>query len=215
MVSGTPETISADASAIGKEFFDYYHRVLTSPEQLEACVSRYGIRWAVFPYTISPGLLARLGRDPRWSLVWADRVAAVFVRTDSNQGAGAIRPYTAPMIEGPNLRTLPGLGGGPRPGPFRTWLSGFLRRAVFPDEDYNMGLFHVARGEPGLAAARFARTIAATGGAYYEMYNNLGAALTDMKRYDEAAACYRIVLEDAPDTPTARRGLDAIQRLRR
>lgn len=78
-----------------------------------------------------------------------------------------------------------------------------------------MGLFHIARGEQGLAAERFARTIARTGGAYYEMYNNLGAALSNMRRYDEAAACYRIVLEEAPNSPTARRGLDYIEQLGR
>ncbi len=210
-----PIFIDGRLEVVGEEFFDYYHRVLTSPEQLEACVGRYEIRWVVFPYTISPGLLARLSRDQRWSLVWADRIAVVFARKGADPAADTIPAYVAPSIGGPPLRSLPGLGGGQRPGPIRTWFSGLVRRAIFPDEDYNMGLFHVARGEPGLAAARFARTISATGGAYFEMYNNLGAALSDMKRYDEAAACYRIVLEEAPDTPTARKGLDAIQRLRR
>lgn len=210
-----PVFIDGRLEVVGEQFFEYYHRVLTSPEQLESCVDRYGIRWVVFPYALSPGLLSRMGKDPRWTLVWADRVAVVFTRKGAGSATDAIPAYAAPAIAAPSLRTLPGLGGGSRPGALRTWLSGLVRRAVFPDEDYNMGLFHVARGEPGLAAARFVRTIEATDGAYYEMYNNLGAALSDMKRYDEAAACYRIVLEEKPGTPTARKGLDAIQRLRR
>jgi hypothetical protein len=210
-----PIFIDGRLEVVGEEFFDYYHRVLTSPDLLEACVARYGIRWAVFPYVISPGLLSRLSRDNRWSLVWVDRQCAVFVRKGTDPIADAIPPYVPRQVGAPPLRSLPGLGGGPRPGPARRWLDGLVRRADFPDEDYNLGLFHVARGEPGLAAERFVRTIAKTKGAYYEMYNNLGAALSDMKRYDDAAACFRIVLQEAPDSPTARRGLDAIQRMRR
>jgi hypothetical protein len=206
-----PIFIDGRLEVVGEEFFDYYHRILVSPEQLESCVSRYGIRWTIFPYVMA-SLLARLSQDNRWSLVWADRIAAVFVRKGRSQSDAL--PVRTPVRRRALLRRLPGLGG-PRPGKLRRWLEGLTRRARFPDEDYNMGLFHVARGEPGLAAERFARTIATTNGAYYEMYNNLGAVLSDMKRYDEAAACYRIVLEDAPKTPTARRGLEAIQRVRR
>ncbi len=210
-----PVFIDGRLEVVGEKFFDYYHSVLSSPEQLEACVSRYGIRWVVFPYAISPGLLARLTQDDRWTLVWADRIAVVFVRKGASPASDALPPYVAQSVGGPSIRSLPGLGGGPRPGVVRRWISGLFHRAIFPDEDYNMGLFHVSRGESGLAAERFARTIATTGGAYFEMYNNLAAALSDMRRYDEAAACYRIVLEDAPNTPTALRGLDYIRRLKR
>jgi tetratricopeptide (TPR) repeat protein len=44
------------------------------------------------------------------------------------------------------------------------------------------------------------------------MYQNLGAALYRAGRWREAEACYRVVLDEAPDNARARGRLEEIQR---
>jgi len=209
-----PVFIDGRLEVVGERFFDYYHRVLASSEMLEECVGRYGIRWIIFPYAMNPDLLQRLSRDSRWSLVWVDRLAVIFVRRGSAPRAEATPLRAFRKAAGPSPRALPGLGGPARLGPLRRWLRGLWSSQAFPDEDYNLGIFHLYRGEPSLAAPRFAAAIARTGGAYYEMYNNLAIALFDLGRYEEARACYEIVLTDAPGMRAARERIALIDRLR-
>ena len=57
----------------------------------------------------------------------------------------------------PDLRGLPGLGGGESPP--RAWVSGLYRRQVYPVRAFNRGVFHFCRAEPGPALGWFAEAI--------------------------------------------------------
>jgi tetratricopeptide (TPR) repeat protein len=205
-----PVFIDGRLEVMGERFYNEYRRALASTGALEATVARHGIRWLVFPYAISPQLLGRVSKDDRWDLVYTDHLAAVFSRRDSG-GLRVITPSLPPPA-GPPLptSTLPGLGGEPRPGRMRRWLGGLFRRSVFPSEDYNLGLFHLYREELPQAAARFSRALEASDGAYYEIYNNLGAVYFRMGRHPEARACYEIVLADDPSNRIARERLSSL-----
>jgi tetratricopeptide (TPR) repeat protein len=189
--------IDGRLEVMGESFFDEYRRTLASTEAMEAAVARYGIGWTVFPYAISPELLSRVSRDSRWRLAHVDALAAVFARRDAPGGASA-GDAVPPQIPATALRDLPGLGARGREAPLATWLAGLVRPEKFPTEDYQLGLFHLFRGEAEAAAARLSRATAASGGRYYEIYNNLAAAYWRLKRQDDARACYAIVLEDDP-----------------
>ena len=108
------------------------------------------------------------------------------------------------------LAALPGLHGNPRRHGWRLWLSGLWEREEFPSKDLNLGVFHLYRGDPDRAEARFARAIRTTGGAFYEPYNNLAAVLYGQKRFDEARECYLVVLEEDPNNTVARKRISAI-----
>lgn len=210
-----PVFIDGRLEVVGERFFEEYRRTLASQEGIEACVERYGVRWIVFPYATNPGLLNRLGRDRRWRLAWFDHLAVIFVREGPGAAAwvapeaAAVAEPGAPRTAPPalELRSLPGLGGAPRPGRASRWLSGCYRRQRFPSEEHFRGLFHLFRGEPERAAALFAAGIRASDGAYYELYQNLGGALARLGRRDEARACYRVVLGEDPGNRVAREGL--------
>ena len=72
------------------------------------------------------------------------------------------------------------------------------------------GLFHLYRGELPQAAARFSRALQDSGGAYYEIYNNLGAVYFRMKLFADARACYEMVLQDDPTNRLARERLSSL-----
>jgi tetratricopeptide (TPR) repeat protein len=204
---GAPVFVDGRLEVIGEEFYESYRDTLASTEALETAVARWDIGWIVFPYKTSPQLLGRLARDPRWRLAWVDPLAVVFVR-DGPQAARLVdaRRLGEALGEGPGdvgLARLPGLGGPPRRGALGRWLAGSLAPRPFPTEPFSYGLFEMFRGAPQDAARRFAEAIRASGGDYYEMYANLGAALWRLGRYDEAAACYRVVLDEDPDNPVA------------
>lgn len=195
-----PVFIDSRLEVMGERFFEDYRQATGSTAALEATVARWGIRWLIFQHTFNGGLLARLSADERWRLVYADGLSAIFVR------AGPDALSIAPVLPLPPRRVihaLPGLGGGPRVGALRRWLRGVLVREEFPAEEFNFGLFHFFRGELDAAAARFARAIERSGGAYYEMYFDLGLALDGLGRRDEARACFAVVLQDDPRNPTA------------
>jgi tetratricopeptide (TPR) repeat protein len=202
-----PVFIDGRLEVVGEEFYEGYRRALASTEALETTVSRYGIRWLIFPYAISPDLLGRVSRDARWQLIYADGLAAAFGRADSRPSAPVAAALPLLTVPTPPLRALPGLGGPARRRGLAHWLSGVVRREEFPREDYGLGLFHLYRGELVEAEARFARAIERSGGAYYEIYNNLGAVLYRMKRVEDARRCYRVVLEDDPSSRVARERL--------
>ena len=199
-----PVFIDGRLEVMGERFFDYYRSVLASPEGLKAAVSRYDIRWIVFPYKINGRLLRRLSDDPGWRLTHVDGLAAVFARRDvpGTADASARRALGsapgAPLV----LDALPGLQGHPPPsGGVRRWASGLVRRQDFPTNAFSLGLFHYFRGEMQPAASYFAQAIRQSDGAYYEIYNNLGAALARLNRPVDAAACYRVALANGPDSP--------------
>lgn len=209
-----PVFIDGRLEVVGEKFFEEYRRTLASEAGIEAAVARFAIRWIVFPYATNPELLTRLSRDRRWRLAHVDPVAVIFVR----EGPGA-EAFVGPSVlssglpAAPEVGSLPGLGGAARPGTLARWLGGFYERQTFPDQEHYLGLFHLFRGEPAVAAAWFAAGIARSDGAYFEMYQNLGAALFRLGRLDEARACYRVVLADDPENRVARERLRSMASL--
>jgi hypothetical protein len=207
-----PVFIDGRLEVVGEAFYDEYRRALESEEALEAAVSRYGIQWIVFPYAINPELLKRLSRDPRWKLSYVDDLSVIFTRADS-AAAAPVDPSLDSRVgmdfHRIEVRSLPGLGGGDRRGGIRNWIAGVERREEFPSEDFNLGLFHFFKGEPVRAERRFAAAIQESGGAYYEMYADLAAALYWQKRFPEARDCDRIVLQADPGNRLA---LDRLSR---
>lgn len=207
-----PVFIDGRLEVMGEAFFEEYRRILSSPEQLEAGAARHGFDWIILPYATTPRLLDELSRSPKWSLAYVDSLAAVFVRPGSgvepDVGVRSLSRAVPPI--GPNQ--LPGLGGPPRRGGLARWAGGLVRRERFPTHAHNRGLFHYFRGEAPLAAAWFAEGIRRSGGRYYEMYQNLGSALYRLGRWAEAADCYRIALDDEPDSAIARKRLVEIER---
>jgi tetratricopeptide (TPR) repeat protein len=210
-----PVFIDGRLEVVGEEFYRLYRQALSSQEALEACVTRWGIRWALFPYASFPQLLGRMSADQRWRLVHVDLVAAVFVRAGPD-AARCVDPALPSADPGRPLAldVLPGFAHGPaRPGALARFSEGLWRRARFPTRDHQLGLFHLYRGELEASAARFAAAIAAGGGRYYEHYSNLAAVLFRLRRLEEAAACYRIVLAERPGDALARSRLAEIARL--
>ena len=202
-----PVFIDGRLEVAGEAFYQSYVAVFDSETSMEAAVARYGIQSLVFPYVFAPRLTGRINKDSRWKLAHLDEVAALYVRAD--QAAGArVDPFlkTAPHYPDAagRLDSLPGLGGAARPGPWSRWFSGFARRQSFPTRDFNRGLFHLYTGDLEQARLFFASALLESGGAYYEIYLDLGSALYRMRRFAEAAACYRVVLQDDPGNQIAR-----------
>ena len=141
-----------------------------------------------------------------------DGLAAVFVR----EGPGAQRrvdraSVERPAPEAPPLEALPGLGGPARTAPLMRWLSGLVSPRRYPMEEVNLGVFRFYRGEQDQAEAWLRAAIASGGADYYDIYLNLGAPLFYQKKFDAAAACCEVVLQDDPGTRTARGRLDALR----
>lgn len=202
-----PVFIDGRLEVVGEEFYRSYRRNLASEGALEEAVARYALGWIVFPYPTNPELLRRLSDDRRWRLAHFDHLAAIFVRERPGAG-GFVDPSLAaspsPPGAGPPIAALPGLGGPPRRSNLATWVGGLVSRERFPVDPFYRGLFHYFRGEFKPAERRFAEAIRDSDGAYFELYHNLGSALWQQRRFAEAAACYRIVLEHQPDSPIAR-----------
>jgi tetratricopeptide (TPR) repeat protein len=211
-----PVFIDGRLEVVGEEFYNEYRSALGSQAAFDSCVARYNIRWIIFPYATLPELLGRVSRDAKWRLAYVDHLAAVFVlaraggaATDADPDPGLLKREPARPIP---VGSLPRLDGRAYPTPLTRWLRGLAHREEFPFEDFNLGLFHIYRGEPDRAAALFARAIERSGGAYYEIYSNLGAALFRARRLVEARECYRVVLEERPGDPIARDRVATIER---
>ncbi|MCP3979457.1 MAG: hypothetical protein GY716_09020 [bacterium] len=208
-----PVFIDGRLEVVGERFFDYYRGVLGSPEGLAAATARHDLGRIVFPYRIAPRLLNRLSADPTWRLAHVDSLAAVFVL--DGPGATGLVDETVPSgpqnRQPPQLGDLPGLGGGARRVGPAAWAAGLARRRSFPEREFQAGLFHYFRREWSVAATHFAAAVRHSGGAYYEIYNNLGSALYRLGDRENAAACYRIVLQDAPRNPVALKRLAEIE----
>jgi hypothetical protein len=210
-----PVFIDGRLEVVGEAFYAEYLRALASDEALEAEVARRGVGWIVFPYVTNPTLHARLSASPRWRLAYVDHLAAIFVRN----GPDAAR-YVDPALgawrasaEWPALvRRLPGIAGNPRPSRIARWARGLAERQRFPTLDAYMGLFHYYRGEIDLAGGRYVAALGASGGDYYEIYNNLGSALLRSGHLAEARDCSLVVLEDSPGNRLALERLAVIAR---
>lgn len=195
-----PVFIDGRLEVMGETFYEEYRRALDSPAGLEDAVRRHGIGWIVFPYQLRPDLLGGLSRHRGWRLVYVDHLAVIFVRRGAEGEAFVhdnVRRVERPTANA-EITSLPGLGGAERPGRVASWLSGLVRRQEYPTEAFNRGVFHFLRASPARAAAAFAEAIHESGGRYYEIYNNLGAALFATGRLKESRACYRAYLDGLP-----------------
>jgi hypothetical protein len=202
-----PVFIDGRLEVVGEEFFRYYQRTLGSAPALEACVARYGIRWIVFPYALRPDLLAALSRDGRWALAYFDHLAAVFVRTDG-PALLADPPVLAldrPQAPLPDVDALPGLGGPPRRTAAARFAAGLVGHETYPVAARSRGAFHFYRAEAARAVSGFAEAIAQSGGAYPEIYEDLGSALYALGRFEQAGRCFAIALDGLPLYRTERR----------
>lgn len=210
-----PVFIDGRLEVMGERFFSEYRKILGAEHLLEAAVDRYGIEWVVFPYRVGPSLLRHLSGDARWTLAYVDPLAAIFARSarldPTRVDATALEAQRRAEFP-PAVTDVPGLRGMPRRSKAAHWLSGLARRERFPTEPFYLGLFHYWRGETEAAASRFAEAIRASDGVYFEIYQNLGSALYRLGRYDDAAECYRIVLEERPSFSVARQRLADIER---
>ncbi|HXI02036.1 MAG TPA: tetratricopeptide repeat protein [Candidatus Saccharimonadales bacterium] len=199
--------IDGRPDGIDGKFYDDYQSILDTEQAMEAAVERHSIRWLIFPYTANPRLVMGLTDDPRWRLAYLDQIAAVFVRYRPEAEAWMdpkLKTFADFQKTAPPPGSLPGMGGGPRPGPIARWIDGVWRRQRYPTYDLNVGLFHYFRNEFGGAAGRFAAAVQESGGAYYEIYNNLGAVLLRLGRYDLARKALEVVLRADPDNRIAR-----------
>jgi hypothetical protein len=130
------------------EFFNEYVMAMYDPARLAAIVERYEIR-TIFLFHRWENrrlLVERLLQDPAWSLVYADEVAAVFVRAAGNEAAIA---RATSMSEAWNRKT-------------RDWLSRPVPRWPYP----------AGRVEATRAFARLLATVGDADGAA-ETYTTL------------------------------------------
>jgi hypothetical protein len=196
-----PVFIDGRLEVMGEEFFEDYREALDSPQGLEVCVARYGIRWVVFPYRLRPDLLLGLSGDPRWRLAYVDHLAALFLRDGPGAEAlvdASVLQLTSSSQAPVELSRLPGLGGQPRASRLRRWLTGLWSRQDYPMRPFTAGLFHYSRHEARPAEIQFAEAIVRSAGAYPETYNNLGAVLLEQGRFEEAGECLEIYLSELP-----------------
>ena len=194
-----PVFIDGRLEVMGEAFYEEYRRALDSPAGLEAAVRRYDIEWIVFPYRLRPDLLNGLSRAAGWRAVYVDHLAAVFVRRDvavaADESVHRMQRTERPQVD---IASLPGLGGPARPGSWSGWLAGFFEPQEYPSAPFNRGILHFHREEPLKAAQAFAEAIRLSEGRYYEIYNNLGAALYAAGRLPEARECFLVYLAELP-----------------
>jgi tetratricopeptide (TPR) repeat protein len=193
-----PVFIDGRLEVMGETFFEEYRRALGSPAGLQETVQRYGVGWVVFPYRLRPDLLDGMSRHPGWRLVYVDHLAVIFVRRDTGQATMEHESARLAEQPAPALADLPGLGGPKRSSGAARWVAGLVRRQSFPYHAVGLGVFHFQRAAPQRATAEFARAIRQSDGAYYEIYNNLGAALFAAGNLAPARDCYRIYLRELP-----------------
>jgi len=205
-----PVFIDGRLEVIGEDFYQHYLTVMNTPEELERAVSHYGIGYIALPYPTNPNLTSRLARDPKWRLGYADACGVVFFRPEV-QDHEIPPPEFEPELP-VNLDLLPGTGTADRISSWNRQLHGLWRKERFPTEDHYLGLFHLYLGDLTRAAGHIARGISESRGAYYELYNNLGAIYFRQGRYDEALRCYNVVLKERPDDRTVRQRVAEILR---
>jgi len=210
-----PQRVFIDGrlEVVGEEFYNRYQQIFSSEEGLERLVEEYNIRWIILPYAADPLLLTRLSGDSRWRLSYVDALAAAFVR----EGPSAQRWVDRASVDrkppsAAEAGGLPGLGGPERTPPLRRWLAGLVAQPKYPEESYYLGMFHLLRNENADAEAWFRSALATGGEGYYEAYQDLGTAFLQQKKYDEAIACYDVVLQEDPQNLIALENLASLTR---
>lgn len=204
-----PVFIDGRLEVMGEAFFKAYNAALASPAALDAAAARYGIDWVLLPHRSYPTLIHALTREPQWQLAYVDAQAVVYVRRGASSAPpdASARRVAAGPHGGVPLAELPGLGAGARRAGLSNWVRGLVSRQSFPTEDYGLGQFHYSRAEMAPAEAHFSQAIHDSGGAYPELYNNLGAALLFQGRRDDARRALQVVLAADPNDAYAKKKL--------
>jgi tetratricopeptide (TPR) repeat protein len=102
--------------------------------------------------------------------------------------------------------------GAPRAVGLLPWFAGFWQQQSFPRAAMNRGILHYYLDQWDAAESFYLDAMEASQGRYYEVYSNLGAVYFKEGRYEEAARCYQVVLDDQPGNQLARERLEAMGR---
>lgn len=211
-----PEPVFIDGrlEVMGEAFYEQY--LTASGEQaLLTLLDRYQADIVIFPYLVAPSWVQQMRAAPGWRLVYADGQAVIYLRNGTNpevpvltvlENTPAGRPIPVPdEMRAAVLDAPRAVGLGP-------WLAGFWQLRSFPQEAMNRGIFHYYLDQWDAAESFYLDAMEASQGRYYEVYSNLGAVYFKAGRYDEAARCYQVVLDDQPGNQLAQERLKIMGR---
>ncbi|HET9869411.1 MAG TPA: tetratricopeptide repeat protein, partial [bacterium] len=91
--------------------------------------------------------------------------------------------------------------------PLADWMDGFGVHQDYPMPLMRLGTFAYENGQFQVARDFFLKALKDSGGRYYEIYYNLGAAYGRLGRPDLARLCYEKALELKPSLKWAREKL--------
>ncbi len=191
---------------IGEDFFNEYRAVNDGPGWA-AMVRRYDPNLALIPHT-SYELLNRLYRDPEWSLVEVDGVAALFLRARPEHGA-LIAASKARLV----ALNQPGEGeeSGPlAPPPRAGWVSRWFTPRRFPWSAWGRGNAFYGLGRYDAARREYRRAIVENRFDDLPLVTNYAAVCYRLGRRDEARVWYRRLLVLDPESRLARDRLAAL-----
>jgi hypothetical protein len=194
------------------DFFNEYMAVEDDPQRFNPMTDSYGVNYVLYEYTAGPSRFTRyLFRDPRWSLVFCDDVAVVFVKNTA-ENTMAIKNARCDLAGAPSAD----LGAVER-----TYLErvdeGFFARSgrllrLFsegrdPMRHYRRGIFFIIMGLGKRAEEELLRSL--------EMFPrqqrahfNLGLVYLDQGRTERAAREFGFALEANPDDVMAGKYMD-------
>lgn len=190
-----PVYIDSRLEVMGEAFFERYRTVLSSPGELQQAVRRHDVGWVIFPYRLRPDLLAWISSSSDWRLIYVDHLAAIFVPAEREvEEHASVSRWVRTAPPEIDFERLPGIDGG---GAGAGWQDLFRRRD-YPLESVSLGVFHYHRRSALRSAGWFSQAIRQSEGRYYEIFNNLGAALEAAGRKELADRCYRTYLDRLP-----------------
>jgi len=180
------------------------------PGYLGGLLSDYGIQMVLADHMMDTAWTLQLMGMPGWRLLYFDAGSALYARAD-------YRPELAPtawetvlaqwgLQNPPPDSILTDLAAIP-PSPFKDWVSGFWARQDYPMPLFRLGAFAYENGRFDAARAFFLEMLRRTGGRYFEVYYNLGAAYERLGRTDLSQLCYERALALNPGYAPARRKL--------